>query len=189
MTEEHINISKDTVVTFHYTLKDAAGTELENSRGSNASKSITGGEPVLYLHGYDGMMAGIEAGLESKVAGDSASVTLGPDDAYGRYDEKSKGRVPLKNVKLPGQKAIKGKLKPGTIVEVQTKQGPREATVIKQGLKSVDIDTNHPYVDMTLTFDVEVVDVRAATAKEIQQGQANVAKSCCDTATGGDCCD
>ena len=178
MTEEHINISKDTVVTFHYTLKDAAGTELENSKGSTASKSITGGEPVLYLHGYNGMMAGIEAGLEGKTTGDTASVTLSPDDAYGRYDEKSKGRVPLKNVKLPGQKAIKGKLKPGTIVEVQTQQGPREATVIKQGLKSVDIDTNHPYVDMTLTFDMDVVAVRAATDDETQHGHAHAAGGC-----------
>jgi|TARA_B110000116_G_scaffold255309_1_gene253528 FKBP-type peptidyl-prolyl cis-trans isomerase SlyD len=190
MTEENINIAKDTVVTFHYTLKDAAGTELENSRGSNASKSITGGEPVLYLHGYKGMMAGIEAGLESKSAGETASVTLGPDDAYGRYDEKSKGRVPLKNVKLPGQQTIKGKLKPGTVVEVQTKQGPREATVIKQGLKSVDIDTNHPYVEMTLTFNMEVVAVRAATDDEKQHGHAHAASSsCCDTNTKNNCCD
>lgn len=178
MSKENIQIAKDTVVTFHYTLKDAAGRELENSTGSTHSKSITGGEPVLYLHGYNGMMAGIELGLEGKAAGDNASLTLGPDEAYGRYDEKSKGRVPLKNVKLPGQKAIKGKLKSGTIVEVQTAQGPREATVIKQGLKSVDIDTNHPYVDMTLTFAIEVVSVRAATADEKQHGHAHASGGC-----------
>lgn len=190
MTEAKLNIAKDTVVTFHYTLKDAAGAELENSKGSDASKSITGGEPILYMHGYNGMMAGIEAALEGKSAGASASVTLAPDDAYGRYDDKAKGRVPLKNIKLPGQKAVKGKLKPGTIIEVQTAQGPREATVIKQGLKSVDIDTNHPYVDMTLTFDIDVIDVRAATAEEKQRGHAHAASSsCCDTNADSGCCD
>lgn len=190
MTEAKLNIGKDTVVTFHYTLKDAAGAELENSNGSDTSKSITGGEPILYMHGYNGMMAGIEAALEGKSAGASASVTLAPDDAYGRYDDKAKGRVPLKNIKLPGQKAVKGKLKPGTIIEVQTAQGPREATVIKQGLKSVDIDTNHPYVDMTLTFDIDVIDVRAATAEEKQRGHAHAASSsCCDTNADSGCCD
>jgi len=37
----------------------------------------------------------------------------------------------------------------------------------------VDVDTNHPYAGMTLTFVIDVVDVRPASAEEIDHGHAH----------------
>jgi FKBP-type peptidyl-prolyl cis-trans isomerase SlyD len=49
----------------------------------------------------------------------------------------------------------------------------RAVTVLKVGRHSADIDTNHPLASQILTFDVEIVDVRAATAEELAHGHAH----------------
>ena len=46
-----MNIIDNTVVQFHYTLKDEAGEELESSYE---------GDAVAYLHGHDNMLVGVE---------------------------------------------------------------------------------------------------------------------------------
>lgn len=157
-------IEKDSVVSFHYSLKNGDGTVLEESRGGN---------PSLYMHGRNGMLKGIESALENKAKGEAVEVTLGPNEGYGDRKENMQARVPLKNIRLRDGKPIKGKLKAGTVVGVKTSEGFRDATVIKHGLKSVDVDTNHPYAGMTLIFDLEVVDVRNATDDEKAHGHAH----------------
>ncbi len=56
---------------------------------------------------------------------------------------------------------------------LQTKQGPIQATVVKVGRFNVDVDTNHPLAGQSLTFDVEVTDVRDATKEEMSHGHAH----------------
>jgi len=46
-------------------------------------------------------------------------------------------------------------------------------TVIKPGRFMAEVDTNHPLSGKTLTFDVRIVAVRAATAEEIDHGHAH----------------
>ena len=69
---------------------------------------------------------------------------------------------------------FKDKLKPGMAVQLNTSQGAVPVTVIKAGRHSADIDTNHPMAGRTLTFDVEVLDVREASAEELAHGHAHV---------------
>ncbi len=52
-----MSITKNSVVQFHYTLKDEAGETLESSYD---------GDPVAYLHGHDNMIVGVEKALEGK---------------------------------------------------------------------------------------------------------------------------
>ena len=76
-------------------------------------------------------------------------------------------RVPLKHL------TSRGKLEPGQVVAVNTNQGQRAARVVKVGHFNVDLDLNHPLAGKTLVFDVEIIDVRAATAEELQHGHAH----------------
>jgi FKBP-type peptidyl-prolyl cis-trans isomerase SlyD len=46
-------------------------------------------------------------------------------------------------------------------------------TIVKVGKFSVDVDANHPLAGQTLNFDIEVVDVRAATEEELAHGHAH----------------
>ena len=54
-----MQITKDTVAQFIYTLKDEAGNELESTEA---------GHPVAYLHGHDNMLEGLEKELDGKSA-------------------------------------------------------------------------------------------------------------------------
>tara|TARA_R110001606_G_scaffold376057_1_gene534560 strand:- start:120 stop:425 length:306 start_codon:yes stop_codon:yes gene_type:complete len=67
-------IEKNQVVLFHYSVRDDQGNAIENSRG---------GEPNAYLHGHGGVIRGLEEALEGRDAGDTFSVTVSPEKAYG----------------------------------------------------------------------------------------------------------
>ena len=53
------------------------------------------------------------------------------------------------------------------MVRLQTEQGPRLVTVVKVGLKTVDVDANHPLAGRALRFQLSVKDIRDASAEEI----------------------
>ncbi|TCO73713.1 FKBP-type peptidyl-prolyl cis-trans isomerase [Chromatocurvus halotolerans] len=147
-----MNIDRNTVVTFHYTLRNAAGDQLETSRG---------GDPSAYLHGAGNILPGLEKDMEGRTAGDIFSVSLTAQDAYGERDPERQQRVPVKHL------VFKGRLRPGMLVQINTDKGRRAATVIKAGKFSADLDTNHPLAGQDLVFDIEIVDVRAASREEI----------------------
>jgi hypothetical protein len=49
-----------------------------------------------------------------------------------------------------------------------TNFGPRAVTIQKVGMSVVDVDLNHPMAGKDLHFAVEIVDVREASAEEIE---------------------
>ena len=58
-------------------------------------------------------------------------------------------------------------------VVLPTAQGQRAMTVKKVGISVVDVDLNHPMAGKTLSFDVEILDVREASAgREQPQARA-----------------
>ena len=157
-----MKITDKSVVQFHYVLKDEAGQELESSQGN---------DPLAYLHGANNTLVGLEKALTDKEAGDKFSVTLQPEEAYGERQEDMVQRVPVKHLQgLPSKNA---KWKAGMVGVVHTEQGQRQVTVIKAGKFMVTVDINPPLAGKVLTFDIEVLDVRAATAEEVEHGHAH----------------
>ena len=153
-----MNIGPDTVVVFHYTLRDESGTELETSRGS---------DPNAYLHGANNIVPGLEKAMAGKTAGDVFSATVEPEGAYGQPNPDKQQRVPIKHL------LFKGKLKAGMVAQLNTSDGRVPVTVVKAGRHSADIDTNHPLAGKTLIFDIEIVEVRAASAEEMAHKHAH----------------
>lgn len=156
-----MKISPNTVATFHYRLLNGE-QELENSYISN---------PMAYLHGHKNIIAGLEEQMAGRAPGDEFTVTVEPEKAYGLRKPDSQQRVPIKH--LHNAKVIKNKLKPGMIVQINTDQGARQATVMKAGRSVVDVDTNHPLAGVTLTFEIKIETVREATPEEIAHGHAH----------------
>ena len=68
---------------------------------------------------------------------------------------------------------FKGKLRPGMTAQLNTRDGRLPVTVVKVGRHTADVDTNHPLAGQTLTFDIEIMDVRAATAEETAHGHVH----------------
>lgn len=146
------------VVAFHYTLTNEKGEELESSRDR---------QPMTYLHGAHNIIPGLERALAGKSAGDRLQVTIPPAEAYGERDPTRLQRIPAKHFRDPHR------LKPGERISMQTRQGSMPAVVVKVGRFNVDVDTNHPLAGQTLTFDVEITEVREASAEEVAHGHAH----------------
>lgn len=156
-----MKIEKNTVVQFHYRLREeGAEKELETSFGEEAS---------AYLHGHGNIIKGLEAAMTGHEAGDTFTAAVTAKEAYGEYKEGQQQRVPIKHLLVKK----KAKLSVGQVVNIQTDSGQHPATVIKVGKFNVDVDTNHPLSGKTLSFDIEIVDVRAATDDEIEHRHAH----------------
>ena len=152
-----MKIEKDHVVRLHYTVSEAGGESIESSRES---------EPLAVLIGHNAIIPGLEAALIGREAGETFDVTVSPDQAYGERRPGLVQRIPRKHFKNQ-------KLAVGMQIVVPTQMGPRPVTVEKIGLSVVDVDLNHPMAGKSLGFNVEIVDVREATAEEKEHGHVH----------------
>ena len=144
---------KDKVVSFHYTLKNANGEQMETSREQ---------DPMSYLHGADNIILGLEKAMEGHETGDEFVVTVEPEEAYGIRNEKNVQRIPMKRLKGIGKVSV------GQVLNLQTNKGQVQVTVLKVGRFNVDVDGNHPLAGQQLTFEVEVTGIREASEEELQ---------------------
>jgi FKBP-type peptidyl-prolyl cis-trans isomerase SlyD len=149
---------KNKVVTFHYTLTNAAGEQMESSRE---------GDPMTYLHGANNIITGLEKAMEGHAIQDKFSATLEPEDAYGIRNDNNVQRVPMKRLKGIGKVSV------GQILNLQTNKGPVQVTVLKVGRFNVDVDGNHPLAGIQLTFAVEITDIRDASEEETKHGHVH----------------
>ena len=142
-------IAPNTVVTMHYSVATQDGTEIDSSRNGNA-------EPMVHLQGSQYLIKGLEDALEGKVKGDTFAVDVEPADAYGERHE----------------------IKVGTTFRAQTDEGEQTVMVIDVNEGEVVVDGNHPLAGVSLVFNVEVLDVRAASEEEIAHGHVHGAGGC-----------
>ena len=153
-----MTITKNKIVSIHYTLSNANGEVVESSRER---------EPMSYLHGSGHIIRGLEEALEGKAVGDTFQVTVAPADAYGERRPANMQRVSAKHFRNPKN------LKPGQVIGLRTRRGPVQVTVVKVGRFNVDVDANHPLAGQALTFEVEVTAVRDATGEERAHGHVH----------------
>ena len=155
-----MRVDANRVVAFHYRLCEVR----PDGSYSQWIESSFGRQPLFYLHGHGNVVPGLEQAMVGKKAGDSLSVTLSPEQAYGPRKSNDLVRLPIKHLhSAPPAK----NLVPGVIVGVKTNQGVRNALVVKVGKFNVDVDTNHPFAGRTLHYQIEVLGVRPATQEEI----------------------
>jgi FKBP-type peptidyl-prolyl cis-trans isomerase SlyD len=152
-----MNIEKDRVVRFHYTVSEQGQEPLESSEGR---------DPLAILVGHGNIIPGLEKAMDGKAAGDKFEVDVPAAEAYGEKCEGLTQRIPKKH--FEGQP-----LKPGMQVILNTNFGPRAVTIEKVGLSVVDVDLNHPMAGKDLHFSIEIVEVREASAEEIEHGHVH----------------
>ena len=147
-----MKIEKDRVVRFHYTVSEVGQEPLETSEGR---------EPLAILIGHGNIIPGLEKAMEGREAGEKFEVDVTAAEAYGERREGLTQRVPKKHF---GNQ----RLAPGMQVVLNTNFGPRAVTIEKVGMSVVDVDLNHPMAGKDLHFDVEIIDVREASAEELE---------------------
>jgi FKBP-type peptidyl-prolyl cis-trans isomerase SlyD len=143
------------VVTFHYTLHDPAGRVLDTSAG---------GEPITYLEGAGQIIDGLDTRLRTSVAGAKLRVQVPAAEAYGERDAAQVQKV--RRAVLP----VDGELRVGEQFRAGEDRFAPVVTVVAIDGDEVTLDANHPLAGVDLTFDVELVTARAATAEELSHG-------------------
>ena len=153
-----MKIEKDRVVRFHYAVAEAGQEAVENSKD--------GGQPLAILFGHGNIIPGLEKAMDGREAGDSFKATVPAAEAYGERRDGLTQRIPKKHFGAQ-------RLEPGMQVVLQTNFGPRAVTVEKVGMSVVDVDLNHPMAGKDLDFDIEIVEVREASAEELEHGHVH----------------
>lgn len=152
-------IKQNSVVTMHYELKNADGEVLDSSKDQ---------EPLVYLHGANNIIIGLEEQLEGKAAGDNLGVVVAPEKGYGMPVEALVQTVPLEAF---GDEV--DKVEVGMRFQAETEQGPVPVVVTAMDDVNVTVDGNHPLAGQELHFQVSVAEVRDASAEEIEHGHAH----------------
>ena len=136
-------IKEGSKVKFDYTLTvDGQVTDTSAGRG-----------PLEYTHGAGNIIPGLEKELLGMNIGDKKSVTVCPEEGYGKVLEEAIRRVP--------KEAIGGadQLKVGDMVGASNAGHTFRAVVKEITDKEVVLDFNHPLAGKELHFDVEIKEI------------------------------
>ena len=151
-----MKITENCVVFMHYTLTDDDGTTIDSS---------VGGEPLPYLHGGNNIVAGLENALNDLEAGAKITVAVQPEDGYGPVMDEAIQTIPLDAF------GDADDIQPGMQFQAQGPEGQVQVITIKEVTEEgILVDGNHPLAGKVLNFDVEVMEVREATAEELKHG-------------------
>lgn len=162
-----MQISKHKVVSFQYTLTNDAGDVIDSSEG---------GEALLYLHGEDNIVPGLEDALEGKSVGDKFKVSVEAGDGYGEFDP-----ALIETVSADLFESV-DKLDVGMEFEAELPdgEGMMFVRITEVDGDSVTVDGNHPLAGQRLHFDVAIEDIREATEEELEHGHPHGEDSeCC----------
>ena len=152
-----MQITDNTAVSLNYSMFNVEGKLIDKNH-----------EPIIYLHGgYDNILPAVEAALEGKNVGDTISVTMSPDEAFGEVDP---SMVREEDIGL-----FPPDIEVGIMFETRDPETEESlqfrVTAIDAG--KVTVDGNHPLAGMTIRFEATVLEVRTASNEEIAHGHVH----------------
>ena len=132
-------------VKVHYTGKLENGDVFDSSREQ---------EPFEFTVGNKAVIPGFEKGVLGMEVGDTKTIEIPPEEAYGEKQEELV--VEVKKSEFPED------ITPTVGQRLQIKQGdgnPIVVTITDLTEESITLDANHPLAGYTLFFDVEVIEI------------------------------
>lgn len=132
-------------VRIHYTGKLDDGTQFDTSEGR---------DPLEFQLGDGGIIPGFEKAVDGMEVGESKSVTIAPEDAYGPRHEQLVQDVPKSALPDDIEPAV------GMQLQSQTPDGqPMHLVVTAVSDEAITVDGNHPLAGKNLNFDIKLVDI------------------------------
>jgi peptidylprolyl isomerase len=131
--------SGDTV-RVHYTGKVADGTVFDTSVGS---------EPYEFILGQGQTISGFEQAVVGMKIGESKTVTIPADQAYGQLQEDLIFEI--------GKDKLSPDIQPEVGMQLQGSQGV--VTIVEISETTVTLDANHPLAGQDLTFEIELIEI------------------------------
>ncbi len=176
MGNKEYKVSDGMFVAFAYTVTDA-------TTGEELFKATAKAPDVMVYGVTEGIIPGLAAAIKDLKTGDKFGMTLPPEAAFGKRDEEHVMQLEKEIFMRDGEMA--DEIQKGAIVPMITSEGYRvQGRVMKIGDTHVTMDFNHPFADMTVKFDGEIVMVRPATEDE-----QHPKGGCCGGCGGGSCSD
>lgn len=131
-------------VRVHYTGKLDDGSVFDSSQGRDPLEFTLGGGQVI---------PGFEQAILGMQPGESKTVTIESDEAYGPRREELTLQV--------GRSQLPPEMEPEVGQRLQMQQGEQTVVVMITGVdaESVTLDANHPLAGQDLTFELELVEV------------------------------
>lgn len=152
-------IEANKVVTLNFTLKDDAGNVLD---------STDHGGPFSYISGKGMVLPKLEEAVSIMMIGTKKQLKLEAVDGYGNYNEDA--------IQVVGKENFPSdfNLEVGMEYMASNPDGVHMPFVITEVRdEEVTIDFNHPLAGKNLNFDLELLDVRDATAEELAHGHVH----------------
>lgn len=149
-------VSSGKVIEIDYTIKDDNGDLLDSTSDFS---------PLSYVHGGNKLFSGLQLVLEGKSPGNTAKVTLTPEQAYGEHDPDN--TVNLETALFETADDIA----PGMQFEIPTESGVQLVTVLSVESNEVAVDLNHPLAGKTLHIEATINGIRDAEFQELEQEQ------------------
>ena len=160
-------IGDNLIVNIHYTLTDDDEKVIDSS---------TDFEPLVYLHGANNIIPGLENALTGKAEGDTLQVYIEPDEAYGASNPEL-----IYTADIASFQNIDD-IKVGMKFETRTPEDNMQlVTVIEIDGDLVTIDSNHPLAGLSLNFDVEIISVREPTPEEMDYWYTSIGSDSIDS--------
>jgi FKBP-type peptidyl-prolyl cis-trans isomerase SlyD len=148
-----MRIANDCLVSIQFRLTNESGDVLD---------SAPDGDPLVYLHGAEGILPALERELAGKVAGDPFDLTISPEQGFGERHPALVEVLPRSALQDADQLAI------GRWVTRSDESGQQAPYLVTAfDTETVTLDGNHPLSGMTLRFQGIVVDVREGSAEEL----------------------
>ena len=157
-----IVVKNNTVARVHYT-----GTLPDSGEVFDSSE---GRDPLTFLVGHGKLIPGFERELMGAKIGERRTFTLAPEDAYGQPIDEAIMDVPRAQFAMIEEQT---ELEVGMQLITQLPHGPAPFIVKALTDESVTADFNHKLAGESLTFSVEVVELREADESEIAHGHAH----------------
>jgi FKBP-type peptidyl-prolyl cis-trans isomerase 2 len=107
--------------------------------------------PLEFVVGEGRLIPGFENGVIGLNEGETKTIELSPEEAYGDVREELFSEVPKEN--LPEGVEV------GQMLQAMTEMGPINVTVTQINETTAIVDANHPLAGKKLIFDLEVVEV------------------------------
>lgn len=143
-------ITEKSKVKVHYTGKFVNGEVFDSSKPVKGTP-LKGTEPLEVELGQGALIPGFEKALQGMSEGDTKTVTIPCEDAYGEPKDTHIQEVERQYV--PETVSV------GDALHTQTPQGPL-AVVVKEVKEDVVVlDANHPLAGQDLVFELEVVSI------------------------------
>jgi FKBP-type peptidyl-prolyl cis-trans isomerase 2 len=133
-------------VKIHFTCKLEDGTVFDTSAGK---------EPLGFVIGRHQVARGLEEAVIGMKPGESKSVIIPPDKAFGSYLEEK--------VRVVSRDQFPRELEPmvGIKFEIKQKNGETDVIrIIEVSKQAVTLDSNHPLAGKTIFFDIELAELR-----------------------------